>query len=141
MNTIQDLFQQAQLAEASYANFLDNSGNLLTNTNDVKAALIAEGFSKDPNDPTQSAQATAFVAQWTVVNQLPDTGSGFSATVFQNKVTQKYSLALRGTTFGLTDLTDLSADAANKGVNKGGQQRGQTKGSGLEISVFGLRNK
>ena len=71
MNTIQDLFQQAQLAEAAYANFFDNSGNLLTNTNDVKAALVAEGFSKDPNDPTQSAQATDFVTHWKVVDHIP----------------------------------------------------------------------
>ena len=58
MNTIQELFQQAQLTEAAYANFYSNSGVLLTSDVDVKAALIANKFS--------DAQASAFVTQWRV---------------------------------------------------------------------------
>jgi hypothetical protein len=49
MSTIQDLFQQAQLAEAAYANFLNNTGVLLTNTIDIQNALIASSFFSDPN--------------------------------------------------------------------------------------------
>lgn len=61
MNTIQNLFEQAQLAEAAYANF--SVANVST-----KDAL------QDTNNGGNfsSAQATAFVAQWTVVNQLPE---------------------------------------------------------------------
>jgi hypothetical protein len=69
MNTIQNLFQQAQLAEAAYANFFDTSGNLITSDDGVTAALIASGFSSDPNNPTQSAQAAAFAARYQVVSQ------------------------------------------------------------------------
>lgn len=62
MSTIQNLFQQAQLAEAAYANFL-NPGI-------------------DPIDALQTggstfslAQATAFVAEWQVVDQYTAPGS------------------------------------------------------------------
>lgn len=85
MNTITSLFQQAQLAEAAYANFIDNTGSLITTDAGVKAALIASGFSSDPNNTTQSAQATAFLTHWQVVDQSPPLGlfgNGFSATLF-----------------------------------------------------------
>lgn len=45
MNTIQNLFQQAQLAEAAYANFFSDSGVLLISDGDVRAALRAKEFS------------------------------------------------------------------------------------------------
>lgn len=54
MNTIQNLFQQSQLAEAAYAILWDTTLNLPITTNDkVIAALRAEGMSE--------SQATAFV--------------------------------------------------------------------------------
>ena len=55
MSTIQNLFQQAQLAEAAYADFFIN-GVLARDDNSVKAALSVEGFS--------TAQATAFINDW-----------------------------------------------------------------------------
>ena len=62
MNTIQNLFHQAQLAEAAYANFWDTNTNaLITAPDDVQKALITAGFSKDPANPTQSTQAADFV--------------------------------------------------------------------------------
>jgi len=39
MSSIQNLYQQAQLAEAAYVNFLDNAGNVLVNKSDIEAAL------------------------------------------------------------------------------------------------------
>ncbi len=105
MNTIQDLFQQAQLTEAAYANFFNDAGVLATDDNSVKAALQNEGFS--------TTQAAAFVAQWRVIDQytapstLGVTGTGFSATVFQNIATGAYTLAIRGS----TDINDFVADA------------------------------
>lgn len=39
MNTITSIFQQAELAEAAYANFFDNYGNLITNESQLRAAL------------------------------------------------------------------------------------------------------
>ncbi|MFA7293636.1 MAG: hypothetical protein WC023_15460, partial [Rhodocyclaceae bacterium] len=94
MSTIQYLFQQAQLAEASYANFAAFPNN-------PKGALEDEGFS--------TAQATEFVLHWRVVDHLRNQSSGFSATVFESlDHPGQYSMATRGTEAGT--LADLDAD-------------------------------
>ena len=61
MNITTSLFDQAQLAEAAYANFIDAGGNVITNNADVIAALQAKKFSE--------AQATDFTDHWQVVSQ------------------------------------------------------------------------
>lgn len=85
MSNVSSLFSQAQLAEAAYAKLWNATlGQAVIQPDDVKSALIAEGFSV--------AQATAFVdpqTGWSVVDHIPDTSSGFSATLFQNKQTGK----------------------------------------------------
>ncbi len=102
MSTIQELFKQAQLAEASYATLWDATLNQpITADAKVKDALKTEGFSE--------SQADAFVAEWTVADQLPNTKSGFSGTLFQNKATGEYSFSLRGTQI-IIPLSDLSTD-------------------------------
>lgn len=84
MSTTQNLFQQAQLAEAAYANFIDPvTGSLYTEQEKIKSALIAAGFSKDPANPDKSTQADEFLKHWLVISHQPDTASGFSATLFQ----------------------------------------------------------
>lgn len=95
MITITSLFQQAQLAEAAYANFFDISGNLITTNAGLVTALTDNKFSQ--------AQATAFLTQWEVVDQYTASGalgstdtSGFSATLFRNKTNGQYSFAMRG---------------------------------------------
>lgn len=99
MNTIQTLFQQAQLAEAAYVdftNYLDNPVAALTNPN------LGGKFSE--------SQATAFATRYQVVNQftasggLLGSGSGFSATLFLDTTTGQYTFAARGTEPGPTDL-------------------------------------
>lgn len=85
MSTIQELFQQGQLSEAAYANFIDPlTGLVFVDPAKIKAALIASSFSVDlNNDPTISAQAAAFLENWRVVSQFTETGllsNGFSAT-------------------------------------------------------------
>lgn len=88
------LFEQAQLAEATYANF-----NLFQNN--PKGALEDQGFS--------SAQATEFLLHWRVVpnTHLPNTASGFSATVFESlDHPGEFSLAIRGS----LDIDDFTAD-------------------------------
>lgn len=117
MNTITSLFEQAQLAEAAYAKFINSVGGLITTGDELKAALIASGFSQSPNDPTQSAQATEFVKQWRVVDHIPDTASGFSATLFERldasgNRTGEFNLAIRGSTFDSL-LLDFRADAGD----------------------------
>ena len=98
MSTIQDLFQQAQLAEAAYADFLKPSTS-------TEQALQAEGMS--------ASQAAEFTTHWTVVDQYSAPGlsfmdGGFSATLFRNKDTNAYSFAIRGTVGIASDL--LGAD-------------------------------
>lgn len=73
---IQDLFQQAQLAEAAYADLLNYTTNQpFTDDDDVIAALIASGMS--------TMQVSEFVKQWRIVDQQPDTSNGFSATLLE----------------------------------------------------------
>lgn len=122
MTTIQDLFQQAQLAEAAYANFYDASGNLITSDDGVKAALITAGFSKDPNNPTQSAQATVFAARYQVISQQPNTGSGYSATLFLDTTTGQYTYAIRGT----EPFFNFDLWVADAGIAMNGLAAGQT---------------
>lgn len=105
MSAIAPLFVQTQMAEAAYADFTDAAGNLIATDAQLQTALEASDFSK--------AQALAFAGQWQVVGHKPNTVSGFSATIFKDKITDAYTLAIRGS----TDFTDFSADAALIGVD------------------------
>jgi trimeric autotransporter adhesin len=105
-----NLFQQAQLAEAAYANFINpDTGSIFATNAGIQTALITSGFSTNQGTPEQSAQASAFVSQWRVVDQytapftLGFIGTGFSGALFQNTQTGEYALAIRGT-------NDIAAD-------------------------------
>ncbi|NOT20816.1 MAG: hypothetical protein HOP24_11220, partial [Sideroxydans sp.] len=90
MNTIQNLFQQAQLAEAAYANFIDPQTNLpYVDTTKIQGALEASSFS--------ATQAADFAARYQVISHTPNTSNGFSATLFLDTTTNQYTYALRGT--------------------------------------------
>ncbi|MDN3639111.1 hypothetical protein QWY82_09850 [Simiduia curdlanivorans] len=68
MNT-NELFYNAQLSEAAYADFWDKeSGQILTDEDDVEDALIASGFS--------TTQAAEFVTHWRVVHHQPNSSIG-----------------------------------------------------------------
>ena len=65
MSMIQKLFQQTQLAEVAYTNFIDTNGNLITDTDFIKTALKNEGMS--------DTQAMIFLDEingWRVVAQM-----------------------------------------------------------------------
>ncbi len=107
MSTIQNLFEQAQLAEAAYANF---SSGLST-----KEALIANNFS--------TAQADEFLTHWEVVDQYTSDGisitgdnTGFSATLFRNTTTGQYTFAVRGSTDPVADFMWADASLATGGI-------------------------
>ncbi|MFI3158147.1 MAG: calcium-binding protein, partial [Methylococcaceae bacterium] len=109
MTNSTQLFDLAQLAEASYAEF-----NLFADNNDgVITALIAKGFA--------SAQATELTNHWQVIHHQQDTTgilgevfSGFSATLFEyigedNSANGGYKpgdlvYAVRGTAGVVSDL-------------------------------------
>lgn len=84
MRKISDLFQQALLAEAAYARFIDpDTEEIYASRESLVGALIAANFSSDPNILNQSAQASQLLDNWRITDHIPDTASGFSATVFE----------------------------------------------------------
>ena len=102
MSTI-TLFDQAQLAEAAYAEFTDSGGNLITSIGGVINALKAEGMSE--------SQAAEIVIHWKVVSHIPNTSTGFSATIFESLDNPgEFSLAIRGS-LPQPAPTDFIADA------------------------------
>lgn len=105
MSATNILFDQAQLAEAAYAKFIDNTGSLITTKTAVATALQDQGFSE--------SQAAEFVKHWKVVSQYNNSqylglvGTGFSATVFESLDNPgQFSLSIRGS----LDIADFTAD-------------------------------
>jgi hypothetical protein len=72
------LFNLAELAEASYAN--------LINPSDARVAQELQN-SNFNNMSFSARQANDFITRWSVLDHLPDTTSGFSATVFASRET------------------------------------------------------
>ncbi|MCG7980127.1 MAG: hypothetical protein G8D81_01110 [gamma proteobacterium symbiont of Clathrolucina costata] len=114
---IRTSYQYSILSEASYADF-DTIG-AITQT-DVENALIAREFS--------NTQAADFITHWQVVHHLPNTSTGFSATIFESLDNPgHYVFAMRGTEptaqwgtdITLTDIADIGADgiALNQGID------------------------
>ena len=80
-------------------------------------------YFKDKNDKPQDSwyhkhflggdfsplQAKRFFEKYDLLKHCPNTESGFSATLFQNKETKEYTLAIRGTE--PSDTGDLKTDA------------------------------
>ena len=102
--TVKNVSQLARFAElslASYANFgIDNESASLQNVGMAKS------------------QATAFLEKYEVVNQVEDSDTGFSATVFKEQGSDRIILSIRGTE--RSDLEDwlmdiLSADVGQIG--------------------------
>ena len=101
MNTITSIFEQAQLAEAAYADFNDPLKSDLQ-------VLQDNGFSL--------SQAAEFVQNWRVVHQYDNStlsgvfGTGFSATVFERldagQPLGEFSLSIRGS----QDIGDFVSD-------------------------------
>lgn len=102
MSSIIDLFSQAQLAEAAYADF----SNPLVEPRDA----LQQGDSK-----FSPSQATTFVDNWEVIDHVPNTAFGFSATIFRNRQSGVYTLAIRGTNASspadiLNDINIIAGD-------------------------------
>ncbi len=82
---VKDVYFGSLLSEASYADLSE-----ITNEKSYVDALTAEDFS-----PIQAAE---IVSHWRVANHIPNTSTGFSATVFESKDNpDEYTLAIRGT--------------------------------------------
>ncbi|MDZ4185613.1 MAG: cadherin-like domain-containing protein [Desulfuromonadales bacterium] len=101
----------ATLAEASYV--------LFDEINYSQIDLVEEALKPEAklNGNFSATQAADFVAEWEVVSHQANTGSGFSATLFKNKMNGEYVYVPRGTEPGnpladllLTDLGDIVTD-------------------------------
>lgn len=105
-----NFFELAQLAEASYADFWDDATNqLITDRSRVEIALI--DLQSDGKYKFSETQAEEFTNNWSVIAHQPNTTSGYSSTLFQNK-DGSYVLAFRGTE-GVTSDDLWQEDIAN----------------------------
>ncbi len=102
--SVKSYSQLAQLAEASYADLREG--------NDVELELRRAANNMRFSD----TQVTEFASKWSVLHHLPDTASGFSATLFESKDNPgEVVLACRGTAdtiddLYLTDVGDIALD-------------------------------
>jgi len=101
-------FVMAQMAADSY---LDNNDDASFDFNDRDDLVVrlqngANYYTKieeqDENGPLSATRMTAqmandFVDTWEVIDHLPNTTSGFSATVLRHKVSGRYTFSLRST--------------------------------------------
>ena len=105
MTTTSSEFLSARIATA-----VASYGNLRSGDVPLKASLTS-GLANFTN-----AQADAFVAQYKLIDQLPNVSlNGFSATVFLGKTTGKHVIAMRGTEETVLDL--LVQDVLSIGGN------------------------
>ena len=109
MTSTTKLFELAQLAEASYANFINSNTN---------QALTDQNFSL--------AQATELVANWQVISQQPNTLGGYSGTLFKyigndpnsGFANGEYVFSLRGTEPDyIINSIDLAVDLGDIAVD------------------------
>ena len=89
-----NLFDYAILSDATYADFLSPPPGGLPDYSQENVARVLQlisgrGFSE--------SQATDFSATWEVLSQQPNTASGFSATLFRNRLTGETVFAIVGT--------------------------------------------
>ena len=91
-----DYFDIASLAEASYADLIENGA-------DNKQALMDSGFS--------DSQANDILSRWSVRTPLPNTSTGFSMTLFEG--VDDFVLAFRGTEPTKQWFKDIQADVGD----------------------------
>ena len=115
--TIADYLNYANLQMAAEAFLFDDNGDRKQN---LKQALI------DGNKHASrftAVQAEDFLAQWDVIAQCPNTPTGFSGTLFQNKVTKEYVISFRSTEFIDDAVNDTQV--TNKSIKDFGWGYGQ----------------
>lgn len=125
--SIEKTMMMAELSEASYADFsvaLQSDGSYLRSR--VKNAITNIGGA---GNGFSNTQASDFVSRWRVVDHLPNTITGFSATVFESIANPgSFVLATRGTELLLSqfyqdvllaDIADIGADgiALNQAID------------------------
>ncbi|MBV2090537.1 MAG: hypothetical protein KUF72_06575 [Candidatus Thiodiazotropha sp. (ex Ctena orbiculata)] len=116
-------YEYALLSEASYT---DLEG--IRDSDDLKTALVNLNSIVDEDKGFSQIQAEDFVRHWRVAHHLPNTSTGFSATVFERVHNPgEFVFAMRGTEptaqlgidLTLADIADIGADgiALNQAID------------------------
>jgi len=92
VDTIKNYFEHAQLMQASYATLRPG----MVDAREYMPALKGKKFT--------TSLAALFASTYDIIDQKPNTGEGFSATVFKHRETGEYTLAIRGTESDLNDI-------------------------------------
>ena len=96
--SIADLLKYADLQMAAEA-FLENPAdptNVLKDERSLTAALVS---GNNHASKFTEIQAKQFLLEWEVVAQQPNTGTGFSGTLFRNRETRELVMSFRSTEF------------------------------------------
>ncbi|MFT3736952.1 MAG: calcium-binding protein [Rhodocyclaceae bacterium] len=103
---------------AAEAFLADVNGNLVGGL----AAALVEGNSHASRFPNLT-EAKAFLQKWQVVAQKPNSGTGFSATIFKNQETGDFVISIRSTEF--IDDAVRDSESTNKDIKDTGWGFGQ----------------
>ena len=96
--TITDYLKYANVQMAAEAFLVDTNGDPLTGDRYTEAL----GTGNNHTSKFTSTQAEAFadaIKGWTVLDQIPNTLTGFSGTLFKNNTTNELVLSMRSTEF------------------------------------------
>lgn len=94
--TITDYLKYANLQMAAEAFLVRDDGTVKS---DIVSALTDGNFHASRFTPTQAKDFVDPVKGWTVVDQCPNTSTGFSGTLFKNNQTGELVLSFRSTEF------------------------------------------
>ena len=96
------IIAQTDILDITYNKYIAVKLNPHKQTDEIKVGKLDGDFT--PN------QTQRFFSRYDLLIHQPNTESGFSATLFQNKETKEYTLAIRGTEFNLEQIKDLIND-------------------------------
>ena len=99
MNTLayyQNILKYANVQVAAESFLTEDNGKPLDDKEEITKRLT-EG--NHYNTFFTEINAVKFAEEWTIVDQQPNTSSGFSATLFKNKTTNEYVVSFRSTEF------------------------------------------
>ena len=140
-NNLSTWLKYANLQMAAEAFLIDDQGRQLFSGPLLEAALIKGN--KHASKFTET-QAKDFATRYKVIAHIPNTGSGFSGTLFQDQNTKEYTLSFRSTEF----VEDVIADSVgtNEGISDNGWAFGQIADmedwwKTLQTSVPDLKSK
>lgn len=108
--TIAEYLKYAHLQMAAEAFIRDEKTNRLDNNGVAYVNALISG--NDHSSRFVASQADKFTGEWEVLDQRPNTKTGFSGTLFRNRETREVVLSLRSTEF----IDDAARD--NKATNE-----------------------